>query len=283
MKRDESDIGADAFWMLLPPWVEDILRILEEKGNGEAWIVGGAVRDTALGNPVNDYDLASSLPAQTAIKLINDAGYTAIPTGIAHGTITALIGEHRIEITTFRTDGPYSDGRHPDVVSPASSIQEDLARRDFTMNAMAYHPRRGLIDPYGGMQALRAREIVCVGDPTTRFREDALRILRALRFSAQYNFSLEIATEAAACTQASSLRALSGERIWHELQLLLCGENVAYVLLRYPNILAEIIPEIDLCAACQQHTKYHCYDVWEHIAHTVEEMPPTPLGRLAAL
>ncbi len=269
------------FRLTLPSRVDEVLTCLETQG--EAWIVGGAVRDTYLGRPVEDFDIACSLPAEETTDILTEAGYAVIPTGIAHGTVTALVQGHPIEITHFRTESTYSDGRHPDRVAAASSIIEDLARRDFTMNALAYHPVRGLLDTYGGIDALNKGVIRCVGNPQERFEEDALRILRALRFSSQLGFTLDRETADALRKCKDRLRLLSAERVSKELFLLLCGPGVLEVLLTYPEVLSVVIPEIADCVACPQMTPYHCYGVWEHIARTVDAMPVSPLGRLAAL
>lgn len=270
--------------LTVPSWALGVLYALEAAG-GETWVVGGAVRDAWLGRAAQDIDLACNLPAAAAADMLRAAGYAVIPTGLAHGTVTVVADGHGVEVTTFRTDGTYSDGRHPDSVGTASCIEEDLARRDFTMNALAYHPARGFVDPFGGVDALRAREITCVGEAEARFSEDALRILRAVRFAAQLGFTIEAVTDAAlrAAAEAGRLANLAAERVSAELQRTLCGAWVGEVLRHYPDVLAHIIPEIAACVGFPQTTPYHCYDVWEHIVHTVDAMPSEPLGRMAAL
>ena len=267
--------------IVLPPWAGDVLRVLE--GHGEAWAVGGFVRDSLLGRSVHDVDLACSLPAEQSAQVLEQNGFRVIPTGIKHGTVTALIDGHAMEITTFRTDGVYADGRHPETISPATTMEADLARRDFTINALAWHPQRGLLDPFGGQEDLRDHLIRAVGVPDVRFQEDALRVLRALRFSAELGFTIESGTAEALERHADRMTLLSGERIAAELTKLICGAHASDVLMTYPRVPSPIIPEIAACVACPQVTPYHCYGVWEHIVRTLEQVPPEPLVRWAAL
>lgn len=264
-----------------PGWAKDVLELLDTVG--EAWVVGGFVRDALRGAFAADIDFACSLPAETTMAALKAAGYTVIPTGIEHGTVTALSAGHPLEITAYRKDGAYSDSRHPDAVLPASTIEEDLARRDFTVNALAWHPERGIVDPYGGAQDLEDGIIRCVGKPRERLTEDALRILRALRFASQLDFTLERETDIAVRDLAGIVERLSGERVLRELNKLLCGPAAARVLRAYPDVLAHIIPEISLAVGFPQMTKYHCFDVWEHIIHVVDAAPAEPLVRWAAL
>ena len=259
----------------------ELIGVLER--HGEAWVVGGAVRDALLGVACDDLDMACSLPAAETAALLEDAGYRVIPTGIAHGTVTAVSGGVPVEITSYRMDGTYSDGRHPDEVKPAKTIEEDLSRRDFTVNAMAWHPERGLGDPFGGLKDLEQGIIRCVGDPEARFAEDALRILRALRFASQLGFTIEEHTAEAARQLKGRLDLLARERVAHELERLLVGRDACAVLIAFPDVLAQIIPEIADCVDCPQVTPYHCWGVWEHIAHTVGSAPPEPTLRWAAM
>ena len=265
----------------LPSWAHHVLSLLNSAG--EAWVVGGFVRDSLLGIPCQDIDMACSLPAETTTEVLTAAGLEVIPTGIAHGTMTAIAEGHPIEITAYRTDGIYSDGRHPDAVTPAKTIEEDLARRDFTVNAMAWHPQRGLADLFDGRGDLERQLIRCVGNPEVRFAEDALRILRALRFASQLGFSMDWATAEAAVNLKDRLDLLARERVAHEMERLLVGKNACRVLIEFPDVLSQIIPEIADCVACPQATPYHCYGVWEHIAHVVDGTPQDATLRWAAM
>lgn len=206
-------------------------------------MVGGAVRDALLGRPVEDIDIASSADAETAMQVLADAGAHVIPTGIAHGTITAVLDGEAFEVTAFRVDGSYSDSRHPDSISSAHSIEEDLARRDFTINAMAYNEQRGLVDPFGGHADLDHHIIRCVGDPKVRFGEDALRIMRAIRFSAQLGFSIEEETASAIHEFGSSLIGISRERIGTELAKTICAPGGAIALQPFTDIICTVLPD----------------------------------------
>ena len=266
----------------------------------EAYLVGGCVRDALLGREPGDWDIATAaLPEQ--VKAVF-AGERVIETGLKHGTVTVLLGrtdchdqcEHwsrkdknltslSLEITTFRTEAGYADHRHPDAVAFTSSLEKDLARRDFTINAMAWDPEEGIVDPFGGRADLEAGVIRCVGDPARRFDEDALRILRALRFSAQLRFSVEADTAAAALALRQTLELVSRERVAAELTKLLCGPDARRVLTEHWPILAVVLPELDPMAGLDQRSKYHCYDVLEHSAAAAEAVPPEKLLRWAAL
>lgn len=206
--------------IVLPDYAVKCLDIIEANGF-EAWAVGGCVRDELLGLNGGDVDIASSASPED----IKSTFTKVYDTGIKHGTVTVVIDGYPIEVTQFRNDGNYTDSRHPDSVMPVLSIEEDLARRDFTVNAMAYNPKRGLIDLYGGTDDLKSRIIKCVGDPQKRFSEDALRIMRAFRFASKLNFLIEENTLAAAVSMSERLSNVSSERICKELYLTLCGKN----------------------------------------------------------
>lgn len=266
----------------IPRAVRDVIALLEDAGF-ETWLVGGFVRDLLLERPLHDFDLASAAPWQKVKELCLGAGFAVHETGTKHGTLTVVAHDHVLEITTFRTEGSYRDHRHPSEVRFTDSIEEDLARRDFTVNAMAYHPLRGLLDPFRGQVDLEARTIRCVGDPYARFSEDALRILRALRFASQLGFTLEETTVAAAFEKRTDLHFIAGERIEDELTKLLCGENAFPVLMDHVAILNVVLPELIPMEGLDQRTKYHIYDVYEHTAHVVRRSPATPLSRWAAL
>lgn len=215
--------------ILLPPEVCAVLEVFASAGV-LAYAVGGAVRDSLLGRPAHDWDIASPLAPDRTAELFTMRGFRVIPTGIRHGTVTILSGGMPIEVTTFRIDGGYSDGRHPDRVKFTDRVEDDLARRDFTVNAMAYSPARGLCDPWRGRDDLDAKMIRCVGDPAARFAEDALRILRAFRFAAQLGFTADGAVLRAASELRGRLSAISVERIAAEMvKLLLSPRPAAYL------------------------------------------------------
>lgn len=227
--------------MEVPPYVRQVLEKLEDAGF-EAWCVGGCVRDVLLGRTPADWDVCSAArPAQAKAAL----GMPVVETGIRHGTITALTEGGPVEVTTFRREGVYSDHRRPDQVFFTQSLEEDLLRRDFTINAMAYHPGRGLRDPFGGQEDLAARELRCVGDPFRRFGEDALRVLRCLRFAAVLGFRMEPNTEKALAFSAGLLPTVSAERTQAELCRLLVGPWAGQVLGHYLHIFRVILPELD--------------------------------------
>ena len=232
-----------------------------------AYAVGGCVRDSLLGRTPQDWDLCTSARPEQVLALFGEG--QCIPTGLQHGTVTIKYGGQLYETTTFRTEGAYTDGRHPDEVHFVPDVRQDLARRDFTINAMAYNDAEGLIDPFGGQQDLQQGILRAVGDPATRFEEDALRILRALRFSARLGFALDEATAAAALQARDTLQSVSAERIYTEIDGLLGAPNAGPTLAKYGEILAGAVPEVQACIGCTQPGKWHCYDVWQHSAAAV--------------
>ena len=264
--------------MLIPEYVQAVLRRLEDAGY-EAWCVGGAVRDALLGLEPGDWDVTTSAPPETVLSLFAPR---ALPTGLQHGTVT-VGGGRGVEVTTFRRDGDYLDNRHPDHVEFTGSLTEDLARRDFTVNAIAVNLRGELSDPFDGRQDLAAHTIRAVGEPEKRFREDALRILRGLRFASRLGFTIEPDTAAAIHQCAPLLRNIAPERIQVELTGILCGGHVLEILLDYPDVLGVFMPEILPCVGFDQHSVYHCYDVWSHTAHAVAAARPVPVLRYAML
>ena len=264
--------------MWMPENVREILERLEEAGY-EAWCVGGAVRDALLGREPGDWDVATGAPPEAVLELFAP---NALPTGLRHGTVT-VGGGRGVEVTTFRRDGEYLDNRHPDHVEFTRSLAEDLSRRDFTVNAIAVDLRGDLADPFGGREDLRRRILRAVGQPEKRFREDALRILRGLRFAARLGSAVEPDTAAAIRRCAPLLRNIAPERIQAELTGLLCGEHVLEVLLEYPDVLGVFLPELLPCVGFDQHSVYHCYDVWEHTARAVAAVRPLPVLRYAML
>ncbi len=265
---------------VLPEEVRRVLEVLERAGQ-EAWCVGGAVRDLLLGKTPEDWDVTTNAPPERVAALFPSR---SLPTGLKHGTVTVLTdGGRGVEVTTFRRDGAYADCRRPDRVEFVGSLEEDLARRDFTVNAMALNLRGELADPWGGRRDLEARVLRAVGEPGARFREDALRILRALRFSSRLGFAIEPDTSRALISEAPRLLKISSERVYRELEGILCGEYAGEVLLAYPRALGVVLPEILPCVGFDQHTPYHCYDVWEHTVRSLEAVPPQPVLRLAML
>jgi len=225
----------------IPEYALTVLERLRKNGY-EAWAVGGCVRDSLLGRKPQDWDIATSaLPEETERCF---SGFRIIETGITHGTVTILSAGIPVEVTTFRVDGSYSDSRHPDSVSFTRSLHEDLARRDFTVNAMAYSKTAGLRDDFGGREDLAAKKIRCVGNPRQRFEEDALRILRSLRFASVLEFSLEEQTADAVLALCDSLTQIAAERIFTEWNKLLCGAGAKPVLLSYSPVFAVFLPEL---------------------------------------
>ena len=266
--------------MKLPRTVSELIARLEQAGYS-AYAVGGCVRDSIMGREPHDWDLCTSaLPAQMQEVF---RGEHVVETGLKHGTLTVIIGHIPYEITTFRVDGAYTDHRHPDSVSFVDNVAGDLSRRDFTVNAMAYSPRSGLVDLFGGQEDLRRRIIRCVGVPEERFREDALRILRALRFAAVHDFSIDPETEKALRHLAPSLKNVAAERIREEFLKLLCGTGAGRILRTFPDVLSVIVPEISVMVGYDQRNHHHHFDLWEHTVRVVENVPAEPDLRLAML
>lgn len=254
--------------MSLPPHVKSILNIIESNGH-EAYVVGGCVRDYFVGKMPKDYDITTSMLPDDVMTLFKNNGYKVIPTGIKHGTVTvipsgSMTGEG-YEITTFRTDGEYLDGRHPESVSFTSSLEEDLSRRDLTINAMAYSDSKGLVDIFGGLDDIKNKVVRTVGNPCDRFSEDALRMMRAIRFAAQLGYSINKDTFAAIKKLASSINVISKERVHDELVKILLSKNPDYVSFLYETgILKHILPELHVCFFTKQNTPWHLYDVGTH-------------------
>lgn len=265
--------------MYLPEEVSYIIHKLEEAGY-EAYAVGGCVRDALLGREPDDWDITTEAPPERVMEIFP----RTFATGLAHGTVTVRVRGRGYEVTTYRIDGEYSDGRHPDSVEFTTELQEDLCRRDFTVNAMAYHPRRGLVDLFGGKQDLEKGVIRCVGDPGERFGEDALRMLRALRFSAQLDFAIEEETFAAIGALSASIGQVSAERIRTELvKLLVSGHPERMADVAETGLSAVFFPEWDALFATPQHTVHHDYDVGRHTIAVLCAVPPIKRLRLAAL
>lgn len=256
------------------------LKYLQESGF-EAWLVGGCVRDFLLGKEPKDIDITTSAEPDEMKKVF--ANFKTIDTGIKHGTITVCIENMNLEVTTFRIDGEYKDNRRPDTVKYTENLYEDLSRRDFTINAIAYTPQDGIRDYFGGVNDLRNGVIRGVGDAEIRFAEDALRILRGIRFAAVLGFDIEKETARAMFTQKHLVVKISGERVFNELEKMLCGKAVKTVLCEYIDVLEPILPEITAMKGFQQYNPYHDFDLFEHTLRTVDNVPPVFHLRLAAL
>lgn len=256
-----------------------IINEIENRGF-QAYLVGGCVRDLLLGRIPEDWDIASSARPEQIMEIFGDKAY---PTGLKHGTVTVKTDCEAFEITTFRTEGSYSDGRHPDAVTFARTIEEDLSRRDFTVNAMAIDSAGRLVDPYDGAGDLTRRLIRCVGEPERRFTEDALRILRGLRFASVLHFSIEKSTRQAIQTHAHLLQRIASERILAEMDKLLCGDGCREILLAYPDVLGVFIPELLPCVGFDQMNIHHCYDVYTHTAYATAAAEPNPILRWTML
>ena len=248
-----------------------------------AYIVGGCVRDYFLGNQTSDTDITTSAKPCEVEKILADKNIKVVETGLKHGTVTAVIDKTPFEITTFRTDGEYKDSRHPQSVEFVEDVEQDLKRRDFTVNAMAYNDERGLVDLFGGREDIENRIIRTVGEPDARFKEDALRIMRALRFSSVLGFDIEEKTKKSIFDNMYLLENISAERIFSELSKLLCGKNVLNVLNEFRQVIGVIIPQLIPSFNCAQKTPWHTYTVYEHIIHSVDFAPRDPVIRLTML
>ena len=247
----------------------------------EAFVVGGCVRDALRGAEPHDWDCTTNAKPDQICACFRD--FHVIETGLQHGTVTVVIEHMPIEITTYRIDGVYADHRRPDSVSFTDSLTDDLARRDFTVNAMAFHPERGLIDPFHGADDLRAGIIRCVGNPRDRFNEDGLRILRAMRFASVLDIRIEPETAAAVHDQKDLLHHISAERIDTELTKLLCGTGAERILTEFADVLFTVLPELEPMYGFDQKNPHHDYDVYTHTLKAVAACPPEPVLRWAAL
>lgn len=265
--------------MFLPENIQNCIDLLENAGFA-AYAVGGCVRDACLGLTPHDYDLCTSaLPEQTEAVF---SAYRLVLAGEKHGTVTVITEDGPVEITTFRTEGGYRDNRHPDWVEFLPEIEGDLARRDFTVNAMAYSPKRGFADPFGGRGDLENHILRAVGDPASRFQEDSLRILRGVRFAARFDLTPEENTLNAMFSQRHLMEHLARERVFEELCKLLLAAK-AEDITRFAPLLAAVIPELAPMIGFDQHSPHHAYDLITHTAHVVEGVPPTLPLRWAAL
>ena len=253
----------------IPRGAAAIIDTLQSNGF-EAYLVGGCVRDSILKRPVHDWDITTSATPDEMKKVFSDT--KIIETGIKHGTLTILSIDGFYECTTYRIDGMYSDGRHPDIVRFTKSLAEDLKRRDFTINAMAYNDKEGLIDLFGGRVDLMDHVIRCVGNPEDRFKEDALRIMRALRFAAQLGFDLEMKTKIAVFQMSDTLTKVSAERINSEFCKMLTQTMDSQIINDYREIIAVFIPEIRDMFGFEQNNPYHIFDVWHHTIEVLTEV-----------
>ena len=263
----------------IPEYVKSVQKTLRAAGH-TPYLVGGCVRDLLRGETPSDYDMTSDALPEAVLALF---GEQAHPTGLPHGTVTVVSGGHPIEITTMRRDGAYRDNRHPEAVAFTNRIEEDLARRDFTVNAIALTEDGTIVDPFGGRQDIEKRLLRCVGDAETRFSEDALRILRLLRFAAVLGFTVDEDTAEAARAYRDRLHSVAQERVYAEVNKLICGDHAGQVLLTYPDILGAVLPEITPCVGFDQKNHHHCFDVWEHTCRAIDAVPPNPALRWTML
>ncbi len=263
----------------MQPYEKVICRLLD--AGKEGYLVGGCVRDRLLQKEPHDYDITTNAKPDEMKEIFSS--FHAIETGLKHGTLTVICDGVPVEVTTYRIDGNYSDGRHPDSVCFSESLIEDLRRRDFTVNAMAMTLSGELIDPFDGSTDLKNRIIRAVGDPCQRFEEDALRILRAVRFASALDFEIEEQTAKAAKKLIPNIAQVSKERCFSELKKALCGKAIKRVLTMHPLIFSAVIPEIEEMIGYNQNNPHHCHDLLTHTAIAIESIPAEPVFRLAAL
>ena len=266
--------------MDMPKNVDTAINLLQSAGF-EAYAVGGCVRDSLIGKTPNDWDITTSAKPENMKSVFAD--FHCIDTGIKHGTVTVVIDGEPLEITTFRLDGEYEDNRHPKSVTFTSNLGADLGRRDFTVNAMAYSKKTGTVDLFGGQNDLKNGIVRCVGDPDRRFNEDALRILRALRFASALDFEIEEKTAQSLLKNRALLGNISEERIAKELLKLVCGKGAKRILTDFAPVLFEILPELQPMYKNSHDNPHHCYDIYEHTLIAVESIDPEPTLRFAML
>ena len=266
--------------LVLSQGAKKALELLHNSGY-EAYVVGGSVRDMLMGTKAHDFDITTSATPSQMKKVFD--GYYTVDTGIKHGTITFVYEKEPIEITTYRIDGDYKDSRHPERVEFTTNLSNDLSRRDFTINALVYNDSEGIIDLFGGQNDIKNKTIKAIGDPKKRFEEDALRILRGVRFASQLGFEIEENTKNAMKECAHLLHNISCERINIELSKFLLGKNVKKALLENYEIIGEIIPQIKEMHGFEQNNKYHIYDVLTHTAVAIENIEPILHLRLSML
>ena len=263
----------------LPEKVKFIIDTIMEAGY-EAYAVGGCIRDSILLREPSDWDITTSASPYQVKELFR----RTLDTGIKHGTVTVMLDKEGFEVTTYRIDGEYEDGRHPKEVTFTRNLTEDLKRRDFTINAMAYNEKDGLVDIFGGLEDIRCKMIRCVGDPVERFSEDALRMMRAVRFSAQLGYRIEEETSNAIRVLAPDLKKISAERIQTELVKLLTSPHPDYLRMAYETGITKVVlPEFDLCMITEQKNPHHCYTVGEHTLVAMQAVRADKVLRLAML
>lgn len=260
------------------PESKTAIEVLKAKGF-EAFLIGGSVRDFVMGLPIGDIDITTNATPEEVKQVFVD--FRVIETGIKHGTVTVLINNEPLEITTYRSEGTYSDNRHPDSVIFSNSLADDVVRRDFTMNGIAYDFDNGFCDLVGGLEDIKNKTIRCIGDAETRFCEDALRILRAMRFSSVLGFEIETETKNAIHKCKDLLKNISAERIREEFTKLICGKNAYTVLQEFSDVITVFIPEIRDCVNFEQKNRHHCFDVYTHTLKAVEKSSQNSTIRLA--
>lgn len=261
----------------IPECASEILKMLADNGY-EGYLVGGSVRDILLGKEPHDIDIASNAVPERVMEIF---GGNAYPTGLQHGTVTVKTAHGTAEITTYRKDYDYEDHRHPTKVAFSETLADDISRRDFTVNAIAADMNGDITDLCGGLDDLHNKFIRCVGEPSERFDEDALRIMRAIRFAAVLGFEIEERTAAAVHAQKALLNAISIERITEELRKFLLGRGIDRLMIEFSDVFAEIIPEFEPCIGFDQMSEYHIYTVYDHIAHAAGNSVPDPYIRTA--
>ena len=264
----------------IPDGARHILQTLNSAGH-EAYLVGGCVRDLLRGVELHDWDICTSARPEETERCF--AGRRIVETGLKHGTVTVLVEGGPYEITTYRTEGPYSDSRRPDYVRFVPDLEEDLARRDFTMNAIAMDLEADLRDPFGGAKDISSGLIRCVGEPGRRFQEDGLRVMRALRFAAVFGYAVEGRTAQAVHENRAMLDRVAAERINAELRKLLVGKGAGDVLRQYPDVFCQFWPQLGPLVALEQNNPWHCWGGWEHTIHALEAAPADVTLRLAML
>ena len=263
------------------PYKAEIIFQLLERNSYEAYLVGGCVRDMLMGKVPHDIDITTNATPDEIKEVF--CGYHTLDIGAKHGTITVMLEGEPIEITTYRKESTYADGRHPDCVSFTRNITDDLSRRDFTVNSIAYNPESALVDPFGGRDDIENKILRCVGNPVERFREDSLRILRGLRFASVLGFTIAQDTAQAMYDCRELINIVSPERIFTEVSKLICGKNAGEILSEYSDILAVALPEIKDMKGFRQHNFHHIYDVLGHTAKVVDSVYPAVDLRFAAL
>lgn len=275
-------MGARQTTIAIPPAARRVLDALAQAGF-EGFVVGGCVRDALMGRTPNDWDITTDALPHQVRSACEAAGFAVFDTGVEHGTVTVHVDHEPFEVTTYRADGSYSDGRHPDSVSFLRDVEGDLMRRDFTVNALAYNDQRGLVDICGGLADIERRVLRCVGDPHQRFAEDGLRIIRGMRFASTLGFAIEDATAYATHEDRELLLPVAMERISTEFLKLICGRGAVKVLLAYRDVVAVFLPQLAAEFDFDQRNPYHVYDVWEHSVRSCGVIEPGPVLRLSAL